>query len=320
MADNPIMTGATGYSPELLGHRGARGLAPENALPGFARALAIGVSGFELDCAITRDGVVVVHHDAVLNPDFTRGPDGKWLETTGPAIWTLAFAELQRYDVGRIKPRSDYSRRFPGRSRWTAPAFRASPTFSPWCAKPATKRRASTLSSSFLRWRRSVQTDPEDFARRVIGVVRESGMAQRVSVLSFDWRALAAARKVAPEIPTVHLTAQQGFMDNIQAGRRESPWTVGLRVNDYGGSIPRMVQAAGGAAWAPYYEEVTAKQVNEAHSLGLKVVTWTVNEPAAMRRMIEWRLDGVISDYPDVLRKVAGEMGVTLPAPTPVAP
>ena len=305
---------------ELLGHRGARGLAPENALPGFARALAIGVSGFELDCAITRDGVVVIHHDAVLNPDFTRGPDEKWLEATGPAIWTLAFAELQRYDVGRIKPRSDYSRRFPRQEP-------ADGTRIPRLAELfALVRKAGNEAARFdLELKLSPlaperTTDPEDFARRVIGVVRESGMAQRVSLLSFDWRALAAARQIAPEIPTVHLTAQQGFMDNIQAGKRESPWTVGLRVNDFGGSIPRMVQAAGGAAWAPYYEEVTAKQVNEAHSLGLKVVTWTVNEPAAMRRMIEWRLDGVISDYPDVLRKVAGEMGVALPAPTPAAP
>ena len=72
--------------------------------------------------------------------------------------------------------------------------------------------------------------------------------------------------------------------------------------------------------WSPYYAETTRSQVKEAQSLGLKVVVWTVNEPADMRRMIEWGVDGIISDRPDLLRKTAGEMGVALPRQTPVAP
>jgi glycerophosphoryl diester phosphodiesterase len=81
-----------------------------------------------------------------------------------------------------------------------------------------------------------------------------------------------------------------------------------------------MVKAAGGAVWSPYYAETTRTQVKEAQSLGLKVVVWTVNEPADMRRLIEWGVDGIISDRPDLLRKTAGEMGVALPRPTPVTP
>ena len=91
-------------------------------------------------------------------------------------------------------------------------------------------------------------------------------------------------------------------------------------MNNFGGSIPRLVKAAGGAVWSPYHAETTREQVQEAQALELKVVVWTVNEPADMRRMIEWRVDGIISDYPDLLRQVAGEMGVALPAPAPVAP
>jgi len=314
------MTAATGYSVELLGHRGARGLAPENTLQGFARALEIGVSGFELDCAITRDGMVVIHHDAVLNPDFTRGPDGKWLEETGPAICKLTFAELQRYDVGRIKPHSDYARRFPGQKPVDGTRIpRLSDLFAlTHKAGARSLRFCLEIKCSPLTPERT--TAPEDFARRVLEVVRESGLAQHVYLLSFDWRALAAARRIAPEIPTVHLTAQQGFMNNILAGERASPWTAGLHVSGFGGSIPRMVEAAGGAAWAPFHEELTPERLKEAQSLGLKVVVWTVNEPAAMRRMIEWRVDAIISDYPDVLRQVAGERGVPLPHPTPVVP
>ena len=107
------MTATTSHSLDIQGHRGARGLAPENTLPAFARALSLGVTTLELDCAVTKDGVVVVSHDPALNPDITRGPDGKWLETTSPAIWSLTYAELQRYDVGRVNPASAYAKRWP---------------------------------------------------------------------------------------------------------------------------------------------------------------------------------------------------------------
>ena len=88
-------------------------MAPENTLPGFAAALAVGVTTLELDTGITRDGVVVIHHDRRLNPDITRGPDGARIEAPGPLLRELAYAELARYDVGRIRPGTEYAARFP---------------------------------------------------------------------------------------------------------------------------------------------------------------------------------------------------------------
>ena len=308
------------HALDIQGHRGARGLAPENTLPAFAWALAIGVTTLELDCAITRDGVVVVSHDSTLNPDITRGPDGRWLQGEGAPIRNFTYAELARYDVGRIRPRSEYAGRFPGQ-------------------QPLDGARMPRLADVFALVRKSgndtvrfnIETKisplapdrtipPEDFARNLISAVRSAGMAERTAIQSFDWRTLAVVQKEAPGIPTVYLTAQQSWQDNILADRGSSPWTAPLHVSRFGGSIPRMVKAAGGAAWSPYYAEITREQVKEAQGLGLKVVVWTVNEPADMRRMIEWGVDGIISDYPDRLRKTAGETGVALPPPTPVTP
>src|SRR5215208_5425888 len=98
---------------DLQGHRGARGLAPENTLPAFALALSIGVTTLELDVAMTKDGILVVHHDEWLNPDIARGPDGRFLGTRGPAIHSLTLDEVKRYDVGRIKPGTGYGAEFP---------------------------------------------------------------------------------------------------------------------------------------------------------------------------------------------------------------
>jgi glycerophosphoryl diester phosphodiesterase len=303
----------TGHSVELLGHRGARGLAPENTLPAFERGLAIGVSGFELDCAVTRDGVVVIYHDSVLNPDITRGPDGKWLEKTGPAIWTLTWDELQRYDVGRIQPRSDYERRFSGQKPVDGTRIPRLADLFTLARKAGNEHLRLCLEVKCSPLTPERTTAPADFARRVIEVVRECGMSQRVSLLSFDWSTLAAAKILAPEIPLTCLTAEQPWQDNIVSRHRASAWTAPLHVSAFGGSIPRMVKAAGAAAWAPYYEELSREKIAEAHALGLKVVTWTANEPADFRRLIEWGVDGIISDYPDRLRQVAGEMGMTLP-------
>src|SRR5204863_4328112 len=98
---------------DLQGHRGARGLAPENTLAAFAMALEIGVTTLETDLAVTSDGVLVLSHDPVLNPDIVRGADGRWLSAPGPAINTLTFAELARFDIGRLDPASKYARPFP---------------------------------------------------------------------------------------------------------------------------------------------------------------------------------------------------------------
>ena len=108
-----LLLAAPANAFDLQGHRGARGLAPENTLAAFETALAIGVTTLELDLAMTRDGVLVVSHDRTLNPDHTRGPDGEFLSDEGPAIRSLTLAELQRYDVGRLKPGSAYAASFP---------------------------------------------------------------------------------------------------------------------------------------------------------------------------------------------------------------
>ena len=101
------------YSFDSQGHRGARGLLPENTLAAFARALSIGVTTLELDVGATRDGVIVVTHNPRLEPESTRDKDGNWLSDTGPAIRSLTLKELRTFDVGRMKPGTRYQERFP---------------------------------------------------------------------------------------------------------------------------------------------------------------------------------------------------------------
>jgi len=160
---------------------------------------------------------------------------------------------------------------------------------------------------------------PAAFADTLVDVIRDAGMISRVSIQSFDWRTLQQVQATAPEIETVYLSAQQRWLDNIEQGKPGvSPWTAGVDVDDFGGSVPRMVAAAGGRAWSPFHREVDASRLAEAHALGLRVVVWTVNDEARMRELIQMGVDGIITDYPDRLRRVMLELKLQVPEPTPL--
>jgi glycerophosphoryl diester phosphodiesterase len=143
--------------------------------------------------------------------------------------------------------------------------------------------------------------DPETFARAVVAVIREAGLETRAIVQSFDWRTLAIVRSIAPEIRTSYLTAERNWLNNVQAGRPDaSPWLGGLDIDDFGGSVPRAIASLHGDIWSPYFRDVTAEEVKEAHALGLEVHVWTVNDAAQMTELAGMGVDGIITDYPNV--------------------
>lgn len=305
---------------DLQGHRGARGLAPENTLPAFAAALSLGVSTLELDTGITRDGVVVIAHDPALNPDITRGKDGRWLEQRGPAISALTFTELQQYDVGRIKPGTNYAKGFPEQKAVDGTRIPKLADLFALVKKAGNDQVRFNIETKLSPLTPAETPDPELFAKTLVEVIRQEGMAARVSIQSFDWRTLQVVQRIAPEIPTAYLTAQQSFLDNIGATKSGgSPWTAGIQYKGHG-SVPKMVKAAGGRIWSPFHGDVTEFKVKEAQGLGLRVFVWTVNTPAQIKTMLDFGADGLISDRPDLVRKEMEERGMALPTATPMNP
>jgi glycerophosphoryl diester phosphodiesterase len=308
------------HALDLQGHRGARGLAPENTLPGFALTLGIGVTTLELDIAITKDDVLVISHDPLLNPDLTRGPDGRHLDAPGPAIRELSFAELQRYDVGRLKPGSTYAGRYPQQQAADGARIPRLTDVFALVRKAGNEQVRFAIETKVTPFNPQETVAPEPFARALIAAIREAGMARRSTILSFDWRTLAVVQKEAPEIGTVYLSAQQSWLDNIGAGKPEgSAWTAGIQHRDYG-SVPKMIRAAGGRIWSCFHGDLDAAKVKEAQALGLQVLAWTVNAPRDIARVLDWGVDGIVSDRPDLVREEMQRRGLALPAATPVAP
>ncbi len=270
---------------DIQGHRGARGLFPENTLEGFLAAAALGVGAFELDVGMTADGVPVVVHDPLLNPDIVRGPDGLWLAEPGPAVWSLTLAELQTYDVGRLRPGS-----------------RAAGLFADQRSHDGA--RIPTLAAVLdalpgARFTIEIKTDPAHpawtatptaLAEASLTVIDKAKAAARVLVEAFDWRVQHHIRRIRPDIRLAWLTRPETVLN-------AALWWDGAEPLP---SVPAAVAAQGGPVWAPDYASLTRDQVLEAHALGLSVLPWTVNRPDDMRRLMDWGVDGLISARPDL--------------------
>ena len=298
---------------DLQAHRGGRGLYPENTLAAFESAARLGVNTLELDIGITADGVPVVSHDRALNPFFTRDARGEWLSSPGPLIRSLTLKQLQTYDVGRLQPSSAYAREF---NLQQAVDGQRVPSLA------AVFERVKALDVGHLNFNIETKLNPnspddtlapEPFVRAVLAVIRQAGMTERVMMQSFDWRTLEVVHQLAPDMRTAYLSGAPP----VAGGPNEALWTAGRRLSAHAGSMPALVRAAAGSAkgvtWSPHWKQLNPDQLKQAQALGLSVMPWTVNERADMKRLMDWGVDGLITDYPDRLREVMAERGMTLP-------
>jgi glycerophosphoryl diester phosphodiesterase len=289
--------------PLIIGHRGAAGLAPENTLAAFTRALELGVDGIEMDVMLSADREVVVHHDFRLKPEITRTTEGVWLgKRQRTALKDITLAELKTYDVGRLKPGTVYSNRYPMQQPVDGERI---PTLGEVIS--LLKKRDDERTQLWIEIKTSPEEpefseSPEAVVDAVLRVLREEAIAHRTLILSFDWRSLAYVQRIAPDIPTIYVSHIGSRLNNVKPGKPgPSPWTSGIDVDDFGGSIPRAVKAANGRYWAPYYGYLTPNLLEEAHYLGLRVAVWTPDSKRDMEHLMEMGLDVIITNRPDVL-------------------
>jgi glycerophosphoryl diester phosphodiesterase len=257
---------APGLHPEVQGHRGCRGLRPENTLPAFEHAIALGVDVLELDLALSRDDVLVVVHDPEVNPDLCVVDPAHPLPSR--RFRDLRFDEIATLDCG-----SRRNPRFPEQT--LVPGARI-PRFEQVLAllerHPRLRLNAEIKTSPEQR---EVTRPPGDFARVLVARVTERGLARRVLVQSFDAEALRAVGRLGPDLERVALVDR---LDQL-----EPMLSTGARVLSPRASLLRQ------------------GDVERYHRRGLRVIPWTVNDVQEMRKLIAWRVDGIITDRPDVL-------------------
>jgi glycerophosphoryl diester phosphodiesterase len=300
--------------PHIVGHRGARGLYPENTLLGFRRALALGVDALELDLGISRDGVVMVYHDRRLSRDTTRDARGAWLGRQTPTLWSVESAELARLDVGRARPGGRVAANFPAQQAADGERMPALDELFQWFVEIGRPPVRLILEAKLTPQAPRDTPTPAAFAEAVVRAVERHRLRDCVVLQSFDWRFVREALALEPRLEVSCLTARRPWLNNV--GRRlpgASPWTAGIDFRRFGGSVPDGVRAIGARHWSPYHGDLDDASLARAHALGLEVLVWTVNETAEMSRLMDLGVDAIITDFPDRLRGVLEGRGCPLP-------
>jgi len=290
----------------VIGHRGAAGLLPENTMAGFKKAMEIGVDTIELDIHLTSDNRAVVYHDSRLNPAITRDTNGKWIKERH-LIKELTLSEIQSYDVGKLDRWAGYAKRYPDQK---AAAGERIPTLRDviQLVKRTGDKTHLSIELKFSSLKPEETKSPEEISNVVAKIIKDENIAKRVTVISFDWKILMYFQKIMPEVPTGYVTAAKKDYDTIQKNKPgASPWMGGIDIDEFD-SIPEAVKSAGGTYWVTNWyhaighgKNITSEIVEKAHATGIKVVVWTPDSKSDMKKLIKTGVDGITTNRPDIL-------------------
>ena len=258
-----VAFGGFAQTIQVHGHRGARALRPENTLPAFEYAITQGVDALELDMAVTRDNVIVVSHDPVLEAPVCTGPAPK------AVIRELTLAQVREWDCG-AKPNPAFPK------QQAVPGTRV-PTLEEVFALAPKGKFLFNIETKIFPQKPELTPPPEEFARMVLAAVRKHHLEARVVLQSFDFRTLIAMKALAPEIK----------LSALYEGAAKDFVVIG--------------KEAGAGIVSPLARLVTPEQVKAAHAAGLEVLPWTVNTPSEWERLANAGVDGIISDDPAAL-------------------
>ena len=302
---------------DLQAHRGGRGETTEESLRAFSKALQLGVSTLELDIVITKDGQPLVWHDPMIDPTkcadtapaFAGDPQYPYV---GKLVHDLTLAQIRTLDCGKLLANFPDAQVVRNNKVATLPevfaladSYRANVRYN-----IETKVEAENPENS---------ASPAEFVDVILPAIRAAGKLDQVEIQSFDWRTLPMVRQAEPSIPLVALWDDTTWVP-------DSPWLAGVNPAFVGDPItgatmvganilsPGYSVPTGLTPKDPNFALVADKAfIDRAHALGLKVIPWTIDDAEVMRLQIAAGADGIITDYPTMLRKVMADLGMPLP-------
>lgn len=311
---------------DLEAHRGGRDVRPENTLYSYAYAIELGATSIECDMQLTKDGQIVMSHNPILNSDITRDENGNYIENNKYDIRLMTVDELKKFDVGVMDPNCGEYYDLHGKTQFTYDA--KIPTLEELMQliqsygdknivlNIETKSYPDPASAGYKN-----NADPKKFVEVFNNIVKKYDMEDSVVLQSFDWQTLIEMKKLNPNISTSALWQEQPSWGRDSESlrryeKKKSPWLGGLDIKDYQGNPVKAAHAIGADIISPYYTEISKQDVDEAHSLGMKVVPWTVNNEKDMNMLLDMGVDGIISDKPWLLKQVLEKRNIKLHTPT----
>lgn len=270
----------------LIGHQGARGIMPENTIPGMIKALDLDVNVLNMGVVISRDGEVVLSHEPYFNNEISTRPDGKAITFKDEKkynMFEMDYEEIRKFDVG-----SKLHNRFPGQMKMKVYKPLLAETIDSvesYVKQNKLEKPIYNIETALIRKGDGIfQPDATVFIEKIMEIVKEKKLTKRVIIQSLDMRTLQYLHEYFPSIKTsLMIDEKQDFEESVQA--------LGFTPTYY----------------SPYYVLVGKGLVDRCHAAGVKIIPWTVNTAKDMRYLINLGVDGLITDYPNQYTRVMQE-------------
>jgi len=295
---------------KIYGHRGARGDLPENTLESFKYLFDNAINAYETDILISKDLIPVITHDFRLDPSLTKDEAGNWIKDENIKIFDLTYDEISKFDIGSLNKLSRYGRRFINQRSLENQKIPKLSELLELSSKNLLQDLLINLEIKSTPDEKNLTPDPQDLVQIVLNEINNSNLKDKIIISSFDWRILREVKKQSPEIPRAYLTFQQEKGMKIKKTiYSKSPWIDHIPLTIVY-DLPKIIKELGGSAWHPYYKDINKKAVKDARDNNLPVNVWTVNDEDDMLKMIEYGVDGIMTDYPLRLKNLCEKRGI----------
>jgi len=283
---------------KIYGHRGARGVLPENTLESFKYLFENNIHAYETDILISKDFIPVITHDFRLDPSYTKDINDNWIEDENIKIIDLTYDQILQFDVGTLNKLSKYGRKFVNQKSLQNQKIPKLSELLKLTSDNIVEDLLINLEIKSTPIEKNLTPEPDEMVKIIIDEVSRSNLEDRIIYSSFDWRVLREIKERDSKIPRAYLTS--GARGKIYD---KSPWLDFTPLHN-GVELPELIKALGGSAWHPNYKDVNKEIVQISHDKGLPVNVWTVNRESDMLRMIDYGVDGIMTDYPLKLKEL----------------
>ena len=283
---------------KIYGHRGARGVLPENTLESFKYLFENNIYAYETDILISKDFIPVITHDFRLDPSYTKDINDNWIEDENIKIIDLTYDQILQFDVGTLNKLSKYGRKFINQKSLQNQKIPKLSELLKLTSDNIVEDLLINLEIKSTPIEKNLTPEPDEMVKIIIDEVSRSNLEDRIIYSSFDWRVLREIKERDSKIPRAYLTS--GARGKIYD---KSPWLDFTPLHN-GVELPELIKALGGSAWHPNYKDVNKELVQISHDKGLPVNVWTVNRESDMLRMIDYGVDGIMTDYPLKLKEL----------------
>jgi glycerophosphoryl diester phosphodiesterase len=309
LTTNPFLT-KPNYI-RIFGHRGARGEIAENSIEGFKHLFALGIKAVEFDVVISKDKIPVLYHYFNLMPYLVKDESGNWLKNSELKVFDKSYEELSKYNIGGLDPESKHGKRFKEQKLLKNAKIPKLSELLELASRKENKDVFLNLEVKSTPFKIGLTPTPSDTVSLILKNIDTYKLEDRIIISSFDWRILYELKKQNPRILRGFITLQQDLSTTKKNIYENSPWMAKNYSLDQLFLLPNIIKSLEGHVWSAFYRDVTKQNVELAHKHGLATCVWTVNREQDIIRMIEYGVDGIITDYPKKVQEICKSKNIS---------